>query len=228
MAGLWWVWMSGGVVLGIIEVFDPGLLLPRLLGRGGVTGLVLLVGWPFAAWLAASLAYTLLLFFAVSRWLLGSSFGARWACGRASSRSGPRHQRGLSRSPEAPAAGPGLSRPARRRPVEVSLHPLMPRIVDHDRGQPAPVVGVIAQQHHRERHEQDCRHLRLHFVAEGGTGVAYATKVSGEIRAISWQVPENGRHSRPVHPQARHSAIGSQSGSLVRWPVRTVSRMGPM
>lgn len=64
MAGLWWVWVSAGVVMGIVEVFIPGFFFLGFSVGAVITGLVLLAGGPFAAWLGASLPFTLL-FFAV-------------------------------------------------------------------------------------------------------------------------------------------------------------------
>jgi membrane protein implicated in regulation of membrane protease activity len=64
MAGLWWVWISAGVVMGIVEVFIPGFFFLGFSVGAVITGLVLLAGGPFAAWLGASLPFTLL-FFAV-------------------------------------------------------------------------------------------------------------------------------------------------------------------
>jgi inner membrane protein len=72
MAGLWWVWVSAGVVMGIIEVFIPGFFFLGFSAGAIVTGLVLLAGGPFAAWLASSVAYTLLFFAVLSliSWLV--------------------------------------------------------------------------------------------------------------------------------------------------------------
>jgi membrane protein implicated in regulation of membrane protease activity len=66
MAGLWWIWVSGGVLMGILEVFVPGFFFLGFSSGAIITGLVLLVGGPFAAWLAGSLPYTLLFFALVS------------------------------------------------------------------------------------------------------------------------------------------------------------------
>jgi membrane protein implicated in regulation of membrane protease activity len=64
MAGLWWAWISAGVLMGIVEVFIPGFFFLGFSVGAVLTGLVLLAGGPFAAWLGASLPLTLL-FFAV-------------------------------------------------------------------------------------------------------------------------------------------------------------------
>jgi membrane protein implicated in regulation of membrane protease activity len=66
MAGMWWVWVSGGVLMGILEVFIPGFFFLGFSAGAVITGLVLLAGGPFAAWLAGSLPVTLLFFAIVS------------------------------------------------------------------------------------------------------------------------------------------------------------------
>jgi membrane protein implicated in regulation of membrane protease activity len=66
MAGMWWVWVSGGVLMGILEVFIPGFFFLGFSAGAIITGLVLLAGGPFAAWLAGSLPVTLLFFAIVS------------------------------------------------------------------------------------------------------------------------------------------------------------------
>jgi inner membrane protein len=72
MAGLWWVWISAGVVMGIVEVFIPGFFFLGFSAGAVLTGLVLLAGGPFAAWLSASVPYTLVFFAVVSliSWLV--------------------------------------------------------------------------------------------------------------------------------------------------------------
>lgn len=74
MAGLWWVWVSGGIVLGILEVLVPGFFFLGFSLGAVITGLVLLAGGPFAAWLAGSVAMTVLFFALVS---LGSWLALR-------------------------------------------------------------------------------------------------------------------------------------------------------
>ncbi|MGI1662407.1 NfeD family protein [Palleronia sp. KMU-117] len=64
MWGLWWVWLSGAVVLGLIEIVVPGYVFFGFALGAAVTGIVLLVGGPVAAALAGSVP-GLLLFFAV-------------------------------------------------------------------------------------------------------------------------------------------------------------------
>lgn len=64
MLGLWWVWAVGAVALAFLEVIVPGYIFLGFAIGAGLTGLVLLVGGPFAASLGASLPL-LVLFFAV-------------------------------------------------------------------------------------------------------------------------------------------------------------------
>ena len=58
----WWVWMSGAVVLGILEVIVPGYVFIGFGVGAAVTGLILLVGGPLATWLAESWTMTALVF----------------------------------------------------------------------------------------------------------------------------------------------------------------------
>jgi membrane protein implicated in regulation of membrane protease activity len=64
MWGLWWVWLSGAVVLGLIEIAVPGYVFLGFALGAAITGVVLLVGGPVAGALAASVP-ALALFFAV-------------------------------------------------------------------------------------------------------------------------------------------------------------------
>lgn len=64
MWGLWWVWLSGAVVLGLLEIAVPGYVFLGFALGAAATGLVLLVGGPVAGALAGSLP-ALALFFAV-------------------------------------------------------------------------------------------------------------------------------------------------------------------
>ena len=66
MADQPWLWLSAGVLLGIVEVFVPGFFFLGFSSGAVITGLVLLAGGPFAAWLSGSLAYTVLFFALVS------------------------------------------------------------------------------------------------------------------------------------------------------------------
>jgi len=62
----WWIWMSGAVVLGILEVIVPGYVFVGFGVGAAVTGLVFLVGGPLAAWLMTSWSMTALFFSIVS------------------------------------------------------------------------------------------------------------------------------------------------------------------
>ena len=64
MWSLWWVWMAGALVLGVIEVLVPGYIFLGFAIGAAITGLILAVGGPFAAWLATGFP-SLLVFFAV-------------------------------------------------------------------------------------------------------------------------------------------------------------------
>jgi membrane protein implicated in regulation of membrane protease activity len=64
MWGMWWVWLSGAVILGLVEIVVPGYVFFGFALGAAVTGVVLLVGGPIAGALAASVP-GLLLFFAV-------------------------------------------------------------------------------------------------------------------------------------------------------------------
>jgi membrane protein implicated in regulation of membrane protease activity len=66
MAGLWWIWVSAGVLMAIVEVFIPGFFFLGFSAGAVITGLVLLAGGPFAAWLGSSLPLMLLFFAVVS------------------------------------------------------------------------------------------------------------------------------------------------------------------
>jgi inner membrane protein len=64
MWGLWWVWLSGAVLLGLIEIVVPGYVFLGFALGAAITGIVLLVGGPVAGALAGSVP-ALALFFAV-------------------------------------------------------------------------------------------------------------------------------------------------------------------
>lgn len=64
MLAQWWVWLSAGIILAIIEVFAPGFFFLGFAIGAAVTGLILLVGGPLAGWLAGSVVY-LAVFFAI-------------------------------------------------------------------------------------------------------------------------------------------------------------------
>jgi|APFEC2959095136_1045048.scaffolds.fasta_scaffold00103_56 membrane protein implicated in regulation of membrane protease activity len=61
---MWWVWGVAALALAILEVLAPGYLFLGFAIGAAATGILLLAGGPFAAWLGASLPL-LLLFFAL-------------------------------------------------------------------------------------------------------------------------------------------------------------------
>jgi membrane protein implicated in regulation of membrane protease activity len=69
---LWWAWAVAGLVLGILEVLAPGYIFLGFAAGAVAVGLLLLVGGPFAAWVAGSLPLLLLIFALASlaAWLL--------------------------------------------------------------------------------------------------------------------------------------------------------------
>ncbi len=76
----WWVWLSGAVVLGILEVIVPGYIFLGFAIGAAITGLLFLAGGPLAAWLAGSWAVTALVFAVLSlvAWIaLRSALGVR-------------------------------------------------------------------------------------------------------------------------------------------------------
>lgn len=66
MLAQWWVWVSAGVVLGIVEIFAPGFFFLGFAAGAVVTGLVMVTGGPLSGVLAGSVAYTALFFAVVS------------------------------------------------------------------------------------------------------------------------------------------------------------------
>lgn len=66
MLANWWVWVAGGLALGILELFAPGYLFVGFAVGGVVTGAVIGLGLPGAASLAASPALALTVFGLVS------------------------------------------------------------------------------------------------------------------------------------------------------------------
>lgn len=63
MWSLWWVWIIGAILLGVLEVLAPAQIFLGFAVGAGVTGLALLIGIPG---LATSLPATLLLFAVMS------------------------------------------------------------------------------------------------------------------------------------------------------------------
>lgn len=74
----WWIWVVAGFVLALIELALPGYVFLGTAVGAVVTGIVMWLGLPPAAWIAASLANALLFLACVSvvawvlmRWFLG-------------------------------------------------------------------------------------------------------------------------------------------------------------
>jgi membrane protein implicated in regulation of membrane protease activity len=74
---LWWVWLSGAVLLGVLEIIVPGYVFLGFAMGAAVTGLVLLVGGPLSGMLVGSVpglalffaVVSLLCWFGLRRWL---------------------------------------------------------------------------------------------------------------------------------------------------------------
>lgn len=58
----WWVWMAGGIVLAILEMFVMGFIFLGFAVGAAVVGILLLIGMPVAAVLTGSLSVKLLVF----------------------------------------------------------------------------------------------------------------------------------------------------------------------
>jgi membrane protein implicated in regulation of membrane protease activity len=59
---MWWVWGVAALALAILEVLAPGYLFLGFAIGAAATGVLLLAGGPFAAWLGASLPLLILCF----------------------------------------------------------------------------------------------------------------------------------------------------------------------
>lgn len=66
MWALWWVWAAAGLILAVLEVIVPGFIFLGFAIGAGITGLILLVGGPVAAWLSGSLPLLMLVFALIS------------------------------------------------------------------------------------------------------------------------------------------------------------------
>lgn len=62
MLDTWWIWMTFAILVGILEIFISGYIFLGFAFGAAVTGILLLVGGPIAAWLSGSVATTLLVF----------------------------------------------------------------------------------------------------------------------------------------------------------------------
>jgi membrane protein implicated in regulation of membrane protease activity len=58
----WWIWVVAGLGIGILEVLVPGYIFLGFAAGAVAVGLLLAVGGPFAAWMAGSLPFTVLVF----------------------------------------------------------------------------------------------------------------------------------------------------------------------
>ncbi|MCF3595301.1 hypothetical protein LZG00_14995 [Rhodobacteraceae bacterium LMO-12] len=69
---VWWVWVAGGIVLGILEVFAPGFIFLGFAVGAVVVGVLLALGGSVAATLTTSVSMTLLIFAVASliAWLV--------------------------------------------------------------------------------------------------------------------------------------------------------------
>lgn len=63
---IWWTWILGAVVIGILEVLAPAQIFLGFAIGAAATGLILLVGGPLAAVLSSSLSLILLAFAGLS------------------------------------------------------------------------------------------------------------------------------------------------------------------
>ena len=59
---VWWVWVVGGIVLAILEVFAPGFIFLGFAVGAVVVGFLLALGGSLAAWLSSSVSMMLLVF----------------------------------------------------------------------------------------------------------------------------------------------------------------------
>lgn len=69
---MWWVWMAGAVVLGILELFAPGFVFVGFAVGAAVVGILLAAGATFGlAWLAVLFAVISLIAWLVMRKVFG-------------------------------------------------------------------------------------------------------------------------------------------------------------
>ncbi|MEM9344623.1 MAG: hypothetical protein AAGA87_16400 [Pseudomonadota bacterium] len=66
MWSVWWVWILGAIVLGIVEVFVPAFIFLGFAIGAAITGLLMLVGGPLATLMVGSMPVTLLIFAVLS------------------------------------------------------------------------------------------------------------------------------------------------------------------
>lgn len=72
MWSVWWIWVVGAIVLGIVEVFVPAFIFLGFAIGAAVTGILMAVGGPLATFMMGSLPVTVLIFSVVSlvSWLM--------------------------------------------------------------------------------------------------------------------------------------------------------------
>lgn len=59
---IWWVWVVGGIALGILEVFAPGFIFLGFAVGAIVVGVLILIGGAVGAWVTSSISMALLVF----------------------------------------------------------------------------------------------------------------------------------------------------------------------
>jgi len=71
MWSVWWIWVLGAIILGIVEVFVPAFIFLGFAIGAAITGILLAVGGPLATFMAGSLPATALIFavFSLVSWL---------------------------------------------------------------------------------------------------------------------------------------------------------------
>ena len=52
---IWWVWLAGALILGVLEVFVSGYILLGFAIGAAITGILLAVGGPLAGFMIGSL-----------------------------------------------------------------------------------------------------------------------------------------------------------------------------
>lgn len=63
---IWWVWLAGALILGVLEVFVSGYILLGFAIGAAITGILLAVGGPLAGFMIGSLPATSLIFAVLS------------------------------------------------------------------------------------------------------------------------------------------------------------------
>lgn len=66
MLSLWWVWIAGGLALGILEVFAPGFVFAGFAVGGVLTGAIMGLGLPGSGWMMAAPVNALVVFAVLS------------------------------------------------------------------------------------------------------------------------------------------------------------------